>query len=59
MEMSESASDDTCTFVQCGLSSICEDGTTISVVDCVKLSVFGEYLYLYYTGISVSGLHVV
>jgi hypothetical protein len=36
MEMSESASDDTCTFVQCGLSSICEDGTTISVVDCVK-----------------------
>ena len=30
---------DTCIFVQCGLSSICEDGTTISVVDCVKCSV--------------------
>jgi hypothetical protein len=25
--------------VQCGLSSIVEDGTTISVVDCVKFSV--------------------
>jgi hypothetical protein len=25
--------------VQCGLSSIFEDGTTISVVDCVKCSV--------------------
>ena len=25
--------------IQCGLSSIVEDGTTISVVDCVKFSV--------------------
>ena len=25
--------------VQCGLSSVCEDGTMISVVDCVKFSV--------------------
>ena len=25
--------------VQCGLSSICEEGTTIFVVDCVKFSV--------------------
>jgi hypothetical protein len=25
--------------VQCGLLSICEDGTTISVVDCVKFSI--------------------
>ena len=25
--------------VQCGLSSVVEDGTTISVVDCVKCSV--------------------
>ena len=25
--------------VQCGLSSICEDGTTNSVVDCVQFSV--------------------
>ena len=34
MEMSGSASE-----IQCGLLSICEDGTTISVVDCVKFSV--------------------
>ena len=42
MEMSESASEihvHLCIVVQCGLSSICEDGTTTSVVDCVQFSV--------------------
>jgi hypothetical protein len=42
MEMSGSASEihvHLYIVVQCGLSSICEDGTTISVVDCVKFSV--------------------
>ena len=42
MEMSGSASEihvHLYIVVQCGLSSICEDGTTIFVVDCVKFSV--------------------
>ena len=42
MEMSGSASEihvHLCIVVQCGLSSICEDGTTTSVVDCVQFSV--------------------
>ena len=42
MEMSGSASEIHVYLyivVQCGLLSICEDDTTISVVDCVKFSV--------------------
>ena len=42
IEMSGSASDihvHLYIVVQCGLSSICEEGTTIFVVDCVKFSV--------------------
>ena len=42
IEMSGSASDihvHLYIVVQCGLSSICEKGTTIFVVDCVKCSV--------------------
>ena len=42
MEMSGSASDihvHLYIVVQVGMSSICEDGTTISVVDCLQFSV--------------------
>ena len=42
MEMSGSASEihvHLYIVMECDLSSLCEDGTTISVVDCAKFSV--------------------